>query len=148
MVYNARKTESVCGSSHTSCVAFVARILLSLVFVVFGLNAFLHFIPRPQLQGLAGQFFGVMFGSHYYVVVFGTQLLGGLLLLSNRYVPLGLLLLGPVILNILCFHLFLDAANVAPALVVTVLWLIVFLHVRSAFVPLFKPTLTNSYIES
>ena len=80
---------------------------------------------------------GALLGSHYYVIAFGTELIGGVLLLSNRYVPLGLTLLGPVIVNILSFHMFLDSENMAPAIVVTVLWFVVFWQVRSSFAGLF-----------
>jgi hypothetical protein len=111
--------------------------LLGLVFTVFGLNAFLHFFPNPSVPGLAGQFMGALLGSHYYVIAFGTELIGGALLLSNRYVPLALTLLGPVIVNILSFHMFLDSENIAPAIVVTMLWLVVFSQVRSSFAGLF-----------
>src|SRR5215467_10712971 len=83
----------------------ISRVLLGLIFVVFGLNGFLHFIPNPQYPGIAGQFIGAIFNSHFYIVVFATQVVGGLLLLANRYVPLGLLLLGPVLVNILAFHI-------------------------------------------
>jgi putative oxidoreductase len=115
----------------------IARVLLGLVFAIFGLNGFLHFIPNPPLAGLAGQFMGALLGSHYYVIAFGTELIGGALLLSNRYVPLALTLLGPVIVNILSFHVFLDSKNMAPAIVVTVLWFVVFSQVRSSFAGLF-----------
>jgi putative oxidoreductase len=115
----------------------IARVLLGLVFTVFGLNGFLHFIPNPPLAGLAGQFMGALLGSHYYVIAFGTELIGGVLLLSNRYVPLALAVLGPVIVNILSFHMFLSSENAAPAIVVTLLWLLVFSQVRSAFSGLF-----------
>ena len=115
----------------------IARVLLGLVFTVFGLNSFLHFLPNPPVAGLAGQFMGALFGSHYYVIAFGTELIGGALLLSNRYVPLALTLLGPVIVNILTFHMFLDSKNMAPAIVVTVLWFVVFSQVRTSFAGLF-----------
>ncbi len=115
----------------------IARVLLGLVFTVFGLNAFLHFFPNPPVRGLAGQFMGALLGSHYYVIAFGTELIGGALLLINRYVPLALMLLGPVIVNILSFDMFLDSANMAPAIVVTVLWFVVFSQVRSSFAGLF-----------
>ena len=115
----------------------IARVLLGTVFTVFGLNAFLHFFPNPPVPGLAGQFMGALLGSHYYVIAFGTELIGGTLLLSNRYVPLALTLLGPVIVNILSFHMFLDSKNVAPAIVVTMLWFVVFSQVRSSFAELF-----------
>ena len=115
----------------------IARVLLGLVFTVFGLNAFLHFFPTPPVPGLAGQFMGALLGSHYYVIAFGTEIIGGAMLLSNRYVPLALALLGPVIVNILSFHLFLDSENIAPAIVVAVLWFLIFSQVRSAFAGLF-----------
>jgi uncharacterized membrane protein YphA (DoxX/SURF4 family) len=115
----------------------IARVLLGLVFAVFGLNGFIHFFPTPPMPGLAGQFMGALLGSHYYVIAFGTELIGGVLLLSNRYVPLALTLLGPVIVNILSFHMFLDSENMAPAIVVTVLWFLVFAQVRSSFAGLF-----------
>jgi putative oxidoreductase len=114
-----------------------ARILLGLAFTVFGLNGFLHVLPTPLLPGLAGQFMGALYGSYYHAVVFGTQFVGGVLLLGNRYVPLALTLLGPVIVNILSFHLFLDRGGIAPAIVVTALWFLVFSQVRSSFAGLF-----------
>src|SRR5260370_30866327 len=84
----------------------ITRILLGLLFTVFGLNGFLHFIPmQPPPPGLAGQYTAALFQSHYLVVVFLLQLIGGLLLLANRFVPLPLLLLGPVIVHLLLFHL-------------------------------------------
>jgi len=113
--------------------ATVARILLGFMFTVFGLNGFLHFIPMQPPPGLAGQYMGALFVSHYLVVVFVVQLVGGLLLLANRYVPLALILLGPVIVNILCFHAFLAPEGLPLALVATVLWVVVFAAVRSAF---------------
>jgi len=114
-------------------VVAICRSLLGLIFVVFGLNGFLHFIPTPQLSGVAGQFLGAIFGSPFYVVVFLTQVIGGLFLLANRYVPLGLMLLGPVLVNILSFHLLMAAPGIPLALLATGLWFIVFLRVHRAF---------------
>jgi hypothetical protein len=107
--------------------------LLGLLFTVFGLNGFLHFIPSPPPSGLAGQYIGALYVSHYLVVVFLLQLIGGLLLLVNRYVPLALLLLGPVVVNIVLFHAFLAPEGLPMALFAVVLWLIVFAGVRKAF---------------
>jgi uncharacterized membrane protein YphA (DoxX/SURF4 family) len=115
----------------------IARILLGLLFLVFGLNGFLHFIPMPPPSGLAGQYMGALFVSHYLVVVFLLQVVGGALLLANRYVPLGLLLLGPVLVNILLFHSFMAPEGLPIALFATVLWLIVFAGVRKAFAGVF-----------
>lgn len=117
--------------------ATIARILLGLLFTVFGLNGFLHFIPMQPPAGLAGQYMGALFVSHYLVIVFLVQLVGGLLLLANRYVPLALILLGPVIVNILCFHAFLAPEGLPMALVTTALWVVVFASVRSAFSGIF-----------
>src|SRR5678816_1555036 len=94
--------------------ALIARLLLGLIFVVFGLNGFLQFIPMgPMPAGLAGQFIGALFQSHYLWVVAALQVIGGLLLLINRFVPLGLVLLGPVIVNILLYHLLLFPSGFA-----------------------------------
>jgi hypothetical protein len=111
----------------------IARVLLGLLFTVFGLNGFLHFIPQPPPTGLAGQYIGALFVSHYLVVVFLVQLVGGLLLLVNRYVPLALLLLGPVLVNILLFHSFMAPAGLPMALFAIVLWFAIFASVRKAF---------------
>ena len=115
----------------------IARILLGLLFTVFGANGFLHFIPMPPPSGLAGQYMGALFLSHYLVVVFLLQLVGGLLLLANRYVPLALVLLGPVIVNIVLFHSFLAPQGLPMALFAAVLWLVVFVGHRKAFEGLF-----------
>src|SRR5437868_11978076 len=89
----------------------IARSLLGLIFVVFGANAFLHFIPMPPPEGLAGDFMKALFASHYFYVVALLQIVGGALCLVGRFVPLGLTLLGPVIVNILLFHTFLQHAG-------------------------------------
>ena len=119
-------------------IATSARWLLGLVFLVFGLNGFLHFIPLPRPPGVGGQFLGALFVSHYLVVVFLLQLIPGALLLLNRFVPLALTLLGPIIVNILLFHLYMAPGGLPLALLVTALWLLVFLSVRSAFASLFQ----------
>ncbi len=107
------------------------------MFAVFGLNGFLHFIPQPPPTGLAGQYIGALFVSHYLVVVFLLELIGGLLLLANRFVPLALVLLGPVIVNILLFHASLAPEGLPMAFFATVLWLVIFAGVRSAFAGVF-----------
>jgi uncharacterized membrane protein YphA (DoxX/SURF4 family) len=102
--------------------SIIARYLLGLIFLVFGLNGFLHFIPMPPPKGLAAQFGGAIFASHYWVVVFGLQVLGGVLLLVNRFVPLALVLLGPVIVNIFFFHALMAPEGLPLAIVVVLLW--------------------------
>ncbi len=115
----------------------VARILLGLTFLVFGLNGFLNFLHMPMPPGPAGQYMGVLFMSHYLNAVFLAEVIGGVLLLSGRFIPLGLVLLGPVIFNILLFHTFLFPAGFPPALFATLLWFIVFFGVRKAFAGIF-----------
>ena len=116
----------------------IARFLLGLIFLVFGLNGFLHFIPASLPSGVAGQFVGALFVSNYLVVVFLFQLISALLLLSNRYVPLALTLLAPVIVNILLFHILMAPTGLVLAIIVAVLWIVVFLSVRSAFTGLWQ----------
>jgi len=120
-------------------ITIIARILLGLVFAVFGLNAFLSFIPMPPPQGQAGAFMGALFTSHYLYAVKCFEIIGGLLLLSGRLVPLGLTLLGPVIVNILFYDIFLDRSGLPMGIVVALLALIVLFRHRSAFAGLVKP---------
>jgi len=119
-------------------IILTARLLLGLICVVFGLNGFLNFLSMgPMPTGLAGQFIGALFLSHYYWAVAAVQIIGGLLLLVNRFVPLGLVLLGPVIVNILLYHLFLNPAGIGLAIFVTILWFIVFYGHRQYFSGIF-----------
>ncbi|MDX6382967.1 MAG: putative oxidoreductase, partial [Blastocatellia bacterium] len=118
-------------------VTLIARLLLGLIFLVFGLNGFLNFIKGPMPSGLAGQFVGALALSHYFWVIAAIQVAGGVLLLVNRYVPLALVLLGPVMVNIICYHVFLNPSGAVPAAVVTVLWLIVFYAKRQYFSGIF-----------
>ena len=118
----------------------IAGSLLGLIFVVFGLNAFLHFIPMPPPQGLAGDFMKALFMSHYFYVVAVLQIVGGALLLLGRFVPLSLTLLGPVIVNILLFHIFLEPSGLPLAIVVSALALFLLWTNRQAFSGLIKPS--------
>jgi putative oxidoreductase len=105
---------------------------------VFGLNGFLNFLNMgPVPTGLAGQFIGALFLSHYYWAIAALQILGGALLLVNRFVPLALVLLGPVIVNILLYHVFLNPAGIRMAIIVTILWFIVFYSNRQRFSGIF-----------
>ena len=117
----------------------IVRVLLGLVFVVFGSNIFLHFIPMPPPPAtLAGDFSKALMQSHYIYVVGLLQVIGGLLLLIGRYVPLGLTLLGPVIANILLFHIFLDRSGLPLAIIVAVLALFLLWRHRTNFAGLLK----------
>ena len=116
----------------------IARVLLGFTFVFFGANGLHPFLPMgPMPTGLAGQFIGVFFQSHWVMVIATVQMIGGLLLLVGRYVPLALALLGPVIVNILTFHLLMNLAGIGPGVVVTVLWFFLFYRYRANFAGLF-----------
>ena len=125
----------------------ISRTLLGLVFVVFGLNMFLHFIPSPPPpEGPARDFVMALFVSHYLYVVGAVQVVGGLILLSGRWVPLGLTLLGPVIVNILCFHVLMAPSGLPMAIVVSALALFLLWRYREHFAGLVKnaPVLSDS----
>jgi hypothetical protein len=96
----------------------------------------LHFIPSPPPSGLAGQFIGAMFVSHYLNVVFALQIVAGALLLVNRFVPAALAILAPLLVNIALFHACLAPVGYAPAVIAIALWLVVFVRERAAFRPL------------
>jgi putative oxidoreductase len=119
----------------------ISRILLGLVFVVFGANGFLHFMgPMPQLEGDAGAFLGALANSGYIYVIAGLQLVGGLcLLIGSRLVPLGLILLGPVIVNIVLYHIFLYREGMSIAIVISILALFLLWVYRYKFPAIFQP---------
>ena len=119
--------------------SIVARYLLRLMFTVFGLNGFLNFIHQPPpANPLAIQFFVAVSASHFAAFFFAVQVLGGLLLLSGFFVPLALTLLAAVLYNILAFHLTLAPASIAPALVASLLWVLVFFQYRESFTSIFS----------
>jgi uncharacterized membrane protein YphA (DoxX/SURF4 family) len=128
--------------------ATVARYLLGLLFTVFGLNGFLHFIHQPPPSNpLALQFLGSVIASHFAAFFFAVQVLGGLLLLFGYFVPLALILLAAELYNILAFHLMLESgAGIGPGLVACMLWVLVFLQYRESFNHIFsaKPPIHGS----
>ncbi len=128
--------------------SLIARFLLSLVFLVFGLNGFLQFIPMgPLPTGVAGQFVSALMASHYALVVSAFQLAGAILLLMNRFVPLGLTILAPVIVNIFLFHALMAPAGLPLAILVSVLWLLAAYPVRYNFAGLFQPGIPSQRSE-
>ena len=118
----------------------IVRILLGLIFVFFGSNAFLHFLPMPPLpQGVAGEYLHAFFVSGYVNVIGGFQVIGGLLLLIGRFVPFGLTILGAVIVNIWAFHLLMAPEGLPPAVVVTILELFLLWSYRDRFAGILRP---------
>ncbi len=118
-------------------VTVIARILLGLVFFVFGLNGFVGFIPRPPLPGTAGAFIGAMASSHYLYLVAGVQLIAGVLLLTNQFVPLAVAMLAPMLANILAYHLTMQMEGLPMALITALLWAVLAWRYRAHFGPLF-----------
>jgi hypothetical protein len=125
-------------------VGTIARYLLGLMFLVFGSNMFFHFIPMGAIPpGLAGQFTTALFASHYFYVVGAIMVVSSILLLINRYVGLGLVLLGPVLFNILVFHALMAPGGIGPGAVATLLWWLVFWEHRVAFAGIFSAHLAE-----
>lgn len=116
-----------------------ARILLGLIFVVFGANGFLNFIPMPPPPAQGGAFLGALFATGYmFPMIKGLEIVAGLMLLSGFLVPLALLLLAPIVVNIFLYHTILDPSGAALAIAVTVLEAFVAWTVREKFAPLFQ----------
>jgi putative oxidoreductase len=126
------------GEPVMRTVSAISRYLAGVIFLVFGLNGFLNFIPLPPPGGIAGQFMGALYASHYLWVIFAFQVIAGVLLLVNRYVPLAVAILAPVIVNILSFHALMAPSGLPLALFVAVLWAVIFIDVRRAFAALFR----------
>jgi len=115
----------------------IARVTLGLAFFVFGLNGFLHFLPQPPMSGPPAEFAGALFATGYmFPLIKGTEVIASVLLLSNRYVPLALALLAPVLVNIVAFHAFLAPAGLALPIVVLGLELYLARSYRDAFAPM------------
>jgi putative oxidoreductase len=121
--------------------AVIARYLAGVIFLVMGSNGFLNFIHFPPPTGTAAQFMGALYVSHYLWVIFAFQLVAGVLLLINRYVPLAVAVLAPVLVNILVFHITMAPAGLPLALFVALLWAVIFVDVRPAFSGLFQSSL-------
>jgi hypothetical protein len=117
----------------------ICRVLLGLGFFIFGLNILHPFLnaPPPPEGSLAAQFVAVMVPTHWMALIGLVQLVGGLLVLAGRTTPLGLTLLGPVLVNILAFHIcLLGGQGIAPGLVFTVLEIFLIYAYRSYFSPI------------
>src|SRR5258708_33808817 len=99
----------------------IVRVLLGLMFAIFGSNAFLHFMPMPPLKGHAAEFMAAMGETGYMQAIAAFQVAGGLILLLGRFVPLGLPLLAPVTVNIVLYHIFIPPTGLPVAIVVALL---------------------------
>jgi hypothetical protein len=122
----------------------IARILLALILLFFGLNGFLQFMPPPRdmPQDLM-KVTGALMQAGYLQVVSGTQVLVGLLLLINRFVPLALALFAPIIVGIITFHIRMAPSTIAPGIVVLILELYLAWAYRDAFRPMLKARVSH-----
>jgi putative oxidoreductase len=125
-------------------VLLVSRLLLGLIFFVFGLNNILHFLPMPLPTGDALAWFGIMAGHGWMTFIGVIMVISGLLLLVGRFVPLALAMLAPVIVNILLYHALLWPHGFVPAILVAVLEVVLLVAYYRSFAPLFVPDPTAS----
>jgi uncharacterized membrane protein YphA (DoxX/SURF4 family) len=124
---------------RSSTVTIILRSLLGLVFVVFGLNKFLHFIPNPAEPPAALDFFGALFRTGYFIPLLATtEIVSGALLLTGIFVPFALVLIAPVIVNIFMFHLFLAPSGLPVAVILVALELVLAWQHRRAYAALFS----------
>ncbi|HUY26676.1 MAG TPA: DoxX family membrane protein [Candidatus Binataceae bacterium] len=120
----------------------IVRVLLGLIFTIFGLNGFLHFLPNPPMPDAAIHFFGALYATRYMLpLMFAAQVIGGVLLVAGIFVPLALVILAPIVVNIIFFHMFLAPGGLPLALVVTLFELFLAWRHRAAFNPLFGSSL-------
>ncbi len=116
-----------------------ARILLGLIFTVFGLNGFFHFLPVQPMPGAAGAFIGALLATKYmFPLIKSVEVAAGVALLANRFVPLALVLLAPVVVNIALFHAVLAPSGIGMALVIVALGLYLAWSHRHAYRPLLQ----------
>jgi uncharacterized membrane protein YphA (DoxX/SURF4 family) len=121
-------------------VILVARIVLGLLFFAFGLIGVLNLVKAQLPAGDAGVFVGVLMTHGYMKFVSLLEVIAGLLLLVGRFVPLGLVILGPILVNILLYHILLEPQGVAIGAVATVLEIFLIWAYRLSFRGLFDAT--------
>jgi uncharacterized membrane protein YphA (DoxX/SURF4 family) len=112
----------------------VARVLFGLVFLVFGLNGFFNFIPQPPVPARVGAFMMALAQTGYmFPLIKGVEVIVGLLLLTNRFVPLALALIAPNVVNIVLLHAVLAPGGLPIALVVLALELYLAWSYRASY---------------
>src|SRR5215471_5148776 len=142
MTDTASQTVQAQGHEKKSAgriVTAVVRVLLGLMFLVFGLNGFLNFMPAPKdMPQEILTVMGALMKAGYMTVVSGAEVLIAVLLLANRFVPLSLTLLAPIIVSILTFHIFMAPSTIVPGIVATVMELYLAWAYRGAFRPILR----------
>jgi hypothetical protein len=144
MVTEVKAESEIAGGrkGFTRFLPHIARILLGLGFFIFGLNGFLQFIPPPKEampEGAAAFAGSLMKTGYMFQLIAGTQLVSGILLLANVFVPLALVLLMPILVNIIAFHMFLQPAGSVPGIIFMILELYLAWAYRKAYRPLLTP---------
>ena len=124
-------------------VTIIARILLGLLFTLAGASAFFLTTPPPE-PGLAGAFNDLFFKSHWAQFVGAAQLVLGVLLLVNRFVPLALIMLAAFLYNSFAFHITMAPTALFAPVIVLALWFIVAWKYRVVFAPLLRPVPQHS----
>jgi uncharacterized membrane protein YphA (DoxX/SURF4 family) len=125
----------------TRILPLIARVLLGLVFFVFGLNGFFHFIEVPPHPGPADNFLGALAATGYmFPLIKGVEVVASALLLAGRFVPLALVLLAPIVVNIAAFHIFLTPGEAGMSIVLTFLLAFLGWTYRSSFSGVLNPT--------
>jgi hypothetical protein len=141
------ETNTETGSSEkksfTRFFPHIARILLGLMFLLFGLNGFLNFMPAPKDMpaDIVTVSTGLMKGG-YLTVVSGVEILVAVQFLTNRFVPLALAFLAPIVVGIITFHIFTSPSMIGPGIVVLLLELYLAWSYRSAFCPMLRAKVT------
>jgi hypothetical protein len=131
--------------SFTRFFPIAARVLMGLAFFISGLNGFLNFLPQPKtvLPEGAMAFAGALMKTGYMMpLIFGTQLIVGALLLSNRFVPLALVLIAPFLVNSVAFHVFLEPSGLVMACIFAAFEIYLAWVYRRAYAPLLTPRST------
>ncbi len=119
--------------------AHIARVILGLIFLVFGLNGFFHFIPMPPPTGTAAEFiYGLLKAPYFIPFMASIQVICGVLLLSGAFIPFALLLLFPIALNIFFFHLVLALANLGMAVFIMAALIVLAIYHWPVYKPIFK----------
>ena len=118
----------------------LAKVILSVSFIVFGANGFLHFLPLPPPESQSARsFLGVLMSTGYFSVVKALEILGGALVLSGRLAPLGLLILGPILVNIALYDLLMDPKGLPLVIVLGALALFIAFRHKEHFAPFLRP---------
>jgi len=117
----------------------IVRIFLGLMLVIFGLNKFLQFMPMPTMPNAAGEFMGALIKSGYIMVIVAVvEIIVGVLILVNKYQPLVLVILFPILLNAFLFHLFLDPSGIGGAAFAMAMNIFLLVANKESYKELFK----------